>query len=594
MPIRRHGFNLVEILITLTIVALLTTVVVSAVSDYKDKLRMVVVKNDLMTLAQMCKYVESTEKTLVQTISDGATEITTELNNYIIKIPSEDPWGRQYLQSADGSVATTDSGGQAYLIDRGMGRIISPGPDGVCNTTIGSGLSDVDRDIVVEYRQKQWIIYNLNDKIYLAKGDGGMEPIWLYDGKYMDVSPDRQTFACLDVATLELTWGRVDENPQVNQTVKDANGATSTWTGDSGSFPFFAPDGVHIIITRDDGGGRNLYCINTNTGLLTQLTNDGPIYHDADYYTGQPMTKPRTVFNDGRSSFYHFVDQGTDPGVFIAVSSDGKIAFHNNNAGNDGMDIVLLNGTGRRTIIKDTAGTGKRYRPIAWLDTETLVYVDKGYGTLYRIKQDGSYNVALYPSLQGEDTTDDGPFKSFSPSPDRQMIGFVCKGTGGNGTGYRIIRTDGSGCILNSGGSAPQSELSTGTGALAPALWPNRGRRMGAEYRRSILISLTDPTSDDLMQELEIVETGSRVFHMGVSPVVANSNQGMVPLSWDVDASGNLIALVSLAGGAAQRDGVFVFSVAGPYGAVTDITKNMPAAEREPDVDKFFSIFWIQ
>ena len=74
MPCRkRSAFNLVELLITLSIVALLTTVIFNAVNDYRDKLRTVIVRNDLIILAQMCKYVESVERTLIASVSTGGT-----------------------------------------------------------------------------------------------------------------------------------------------------------------------------------------------------------------------------------------------------------------------------------------------------------------------------------------------------------------------------------------------------------------------------------------------------------------------------------------------------------------------------------------
>jgi len=593
MLVRRAGFNLVEILITLSIVALLTTVVVNAVSDYKDKLRLVVVKNDLMLLAQMCKYVESTQKTLVQTISDGATELSTELNNFIIKIPNEDPWGRQYFLAEDGAVTTTDSGGMAYIIDRGMGRIISPGPDGSCNTVIGRGIADKERDVVVEYRQKQWLMYNLNDGIFLVRGDGSIDPIFLCAGTQLDVSHDRQTFVFIHPASFLLQWGRVDENPQIRSTV-------SNWTGDDGSYPFFAPDGVNVVVTRKDGTDRNIYSVNTNTGEERRLTGDMPLTDlGASYYGGTLEAKPRTVFNDGRSSFFHFVlSDAINSGIFIAVSSDGKVCFHNCAATHKGIEVVLLNGTGRRTVIRDTINNPavKWFRPLFWLDTETIVYMDYGHKMLYRIKQDGSYNVALYPDPQnGTPTSQSAPFLGFAPSPDRSMVGFSCKTALGNYRGYRIVRTDGSGCLMDYAQSQVQSNIATGSGPVSfPALWPRRGIRLGAEYRQQIFVPAFDDTSIDLMQELEIVQTGSRYYFIDVGSNSGNQDQGLRPISWDLDQSGNLIAVVSRAVGASQKDGVFIYSITGPQGATTDLTRNMAVGDRRPLDAKFSAIFWIK
>ena len=80
---------------------------------------------------------------------------------------------------------------------------------------------------------------------------------------------------------------------------------------------------------------------------------------------------------------------------------------------------------------------------------------------------------------------------------------------------------------------------------------------------------------------------------MGVSPIVANSNQNLVPLAWDMDKSGNLIAVVSQSKGGSQKDGIFIYSISGPKGATTEVTRNMPDSERVPNVDGYFSIFWL-
>ena len=607
----KSAFNLVELLITLSIVALLTTVIFNAVNDYRDKLRSVIVKSDLTTLASMCKYVESMErttgKTLVVSVSTGATELSTALSNYIIKIPAEDPWGNQYYIDTSGATSTvksTNSGGTAYIVDGGLGRIISPGPDGICHTQIGFGKSDTDRDIVIEYRQSQWLAFNLQQKIYLAKGDGSFEPIFIYNGDKLRVSPDCQKFVCLESGTNILSWGMLDENPGIQQKMHLATGGTGIYVvggtnpGDD-AFPFWAPDSVHIIYTRKGGVGYNLYSLNTATKTEMQMTKDQPIKNEEEYFQRDMQAAPRSIFNDGRCASYQYVSQDPDGAgkhdAFITISIDGKVAYYNQHKAS--MDIVLLNGTGHRTILVDTTtadlNVRERYRPLFWLDTETIIFTDKSHNYLYRVRQDGTYKIQLYSARQnGSDLTNNKPFSAFTLSPDRRFISF-CVSTN---TRYRVVRTDGAGCV--SGPSVIDNNFPAVLGGKNHSLW-STGRKLLSDGKTENKIYISTDGSavtSSTIQCCTILDGGKHIEWRAISQNDDNPDSGIVPYSWDLDDSGNLLAVASMSSGnAVLRDGIFVYSINGPAGAITDITKSLPDNDRIPtDGTTYFAVFWIK
>lgn len=602
MPCRkRAAFNLVELLITLSIVALLTTVIFNAVNDYRDKLRTVMVKSDLITLAQMCKYVESIERTLVSSVSTGATELTSELNNYIIKIPAEDPWGNQYYIDSSSEVHTTNSGGMAYLVDKGLGRIISPGPDGFCDTKIGFGKSDTDRDIVVEYRQSQWLVFNIQGKIYLAKGDGSFEPIWIFDGDKLRASPDRQKFVCIDSANI-LSWGVIDQNPNVKQQMHLSSGGNFTFdNGGDQYFPFWAPDSVHILYTQKETSGCDLFALNTATGETTRLTSGGLIAYHADFFRGS-INLRGSIFNDGRCSSYQYISGNVaDHDVSITVSLDGKVAFYNHTKAS--LDMVLLNGTGYRTVVVDTStstiDSRNKFRPLFWLDTETIIFLDGKHEYIYRVRQDGTYKIPLYSKFQNKtvDLTDGKPFAAFALSPDRRFVSFT---TNAGQTAYRIVRTDGAGCIVSepTDGAAVDTVFSSVKGGFRHALWPKRERLLpNGDIERKVFPS-TDGTSPSLaaFQEIILNDGGKQIKWIPMGPLYDNPDAGIVPFSWDLDKSENLIAAGSWSNSVAGiADGIYVYSISGPPGAVTDITKTFPDAQRIPtDGNAYVAVFWIE
>lgn len=571
---RRRGFNLVEILITLSIVAMLTTIIVSAVADYKDKLRMVRVKNDLAVLSQTCKYIESTDASiLVTSVSEPGAILTSTVSNYILSLPAEDPWGRQYwLNPVTKMAETTDSDGFAYVLDRGMGRIISPGPDGICNTTIGYGLADKERDIVVEFRQTQWLFFCINSGIYLTRGDGSSPPVKIFDGRNIAVTPARDRFCCVAAAApFAVSWGLIDQQPSmqsaVNASLKSSN-----------LHPFWAPDGVHIIVVSDAG---HVWVINTATGQERRVTVPDPLpplRNDVPAWTtGGVDIEPqkRSIFTDERSAWYHFIQPPPDLGIFLTVSSDGKIAYLNRNS--NGIEMVLMDGSGRRTIVRDTQGTGKIYLPLFWLDTENIVYLNASETVLNRIKQDGSYDVSLFPSNVTNDAV--APVFAISPSPDRSMVAFL---NNPDARRYRILRTDGSGYIKDMGGAAVENLVPgayRGTNALP--LWHRLQRRLFIPCRE-------DGGGPDTIDEFRLVPFAGEIRFAGINSIEDNNSSGLVPHAWSLDRSQNLLAIISIASGGGQKNGVYVYSIAGPPGAVTKISDLTPSAGTT------FNIFWSE
>ncbi len=568
--IRHRGFNLVEILITLSIVALLTTLILSAVSDYRDKLRIVRVRNDLAVLAQVCKYIESTDSSVVlTTVAEPGSVITSIVAGYLLSLPTEDPWGRMYwIHPETGMVETTNSDGFAYIVDAGMGRIISPGPDGVCHTTIGHGVADHHRDIVIQYRRTPWLFYAVNDGIFLAQSDGSSDPIEVFSGRNVALNATRDRFVCLDTNG-RVVWGNVEANA-----VTTASQASALEHGDFGLRPFWAPDGVHVIVACRLGA---IWVINTATQSERRVTPVGVISGGSgNAWQQDTSTAMRSIHTDENVAWFHHYGLEEGNATYITVSSDGKIAYYDARPWHQGISMVLLDGSGRRTIIRDPDSPNtpvpgedepvRRYRPLFWHDTENIVYIDRHHHFVSRVKLDGSFNINLHGDSTG------GQILGVMPSPDRSMMVFRRV----DGSRAYTLRLDGSG-FLHAYGDEAQSHYSTFFDASltrAAPLWRQaQDRVFFPAYRDDEAI---------MRKRYDSFQQGYGFALIDFAP--DNEKTGLRPSSWDIDQSGHLIAVISEGGD--EDDGVFVYSINGPHGAITRIGD-------EISISGSHSIFWL-
>ena len=271
----RRGFNLVEILITLTLVALLTTSLINFVNDFDDKTKVARARSDLARIAQQAVMAESRSGTKMTTDSIGMTGMVTMLADYLVELPAFDPWGNRYWVSADGSVITSRSQGVAYLIDPAFGRIISAGPDGIVNTDIGSGVSDTDNDIVVEFRRQPWVTYSYQasggvGEVWVARIDGSINekvlPHPTFESgatgvKNVTYSPDGTRFCGVGDgggSANKIVCGNTSpQNPDAfalgDPTQIPAPGANNV---DDSTFPLFMPDGNQVLWINSDASLR--------------------------------------------------------------------------------------------------------------------------------------------------------------------------------------------------------------------------------------------------------------------------------------------------------------------------------------------------
>ena len=149
----------------------------------------------------------------------------------------------------------------------------------------------------------------------------------------------------------------------------------------------------------------------------------------------------------------------------------------------------------------------------------------------------------MYPENQdGISTIGSGPFSSFSLSPDRRFISHSVN----TRAGYRVIRTDGAGCIMNA--SAIDNPMAHSCkGGFRSGLWPLRQRLLSdGTNERKVYVSTDGTTaSPAAIQECVLLDGGKTIEWRGITQVDDNPDTGVVPLSWDLDKSGNLIAAVS-------------------------------------------------
>lgn len=134
-PRRQHGFTLIEIMVVVTILAILGATVVPLILDHPDQARVAKATQDIRAIEAALdlykldnfNYPTSDQglQALVEPPSDGAPNWKD--GGYLKKIP-KDPWGRDYLFLSPGENGPIDiyslggdgaSGGEGFDADIG-------------------------------------------------------------------------------------------------------------------------------------------------------------------------------------------------------------------------------------------------------------------------------------------------------------------------------------------------------------------------------------------------------------------------------------------------------------------------------------------
>lgn len=471
------GYNLVEVLVTLTIVSIITITLVSFVNDLDMRHKVAVARADINRIAEAAHLAEA-EMSRVTTLPGQSLELlnltTTSklawlLGSKLLELPSEDPWGNRFIrvEQANSVVAyvrateaTDVSTGTPYIVDEGLGRVVCAGPDGIVDTHIGQDPADSEADLIVEYRHKPWLFYNVGGKLFINSADGSANPTSVQGievrspdaTRYTNaqVAPDGLRYAAVKNGNTlvigTLTWatetGGVNPTSRADEVILAPRNHSLSfeltgWTSgvvpsvDEGTFPLWLPDSSGVVFLA----GGDLYRYSQSRGkqsgpdrgevlLLargTQLSDDA-----------SAGSSSRILNSTRRFATY----LNPDKSLFLAVAADGKVAYR---TGTGGIRVVLGDGTARRELkpLGDLA-------PIAWPNSNYLIYWNRANKTLYRIAQDGSADGPLVvdPTQKIEVTA----MYNASLSPEGTYLAFLVSPS----KGY-ILRSDGNGPVIGPG-----------------------------------------------------------------------------------------------------------------------------------------------
>lgn len=580
----RAAFNLVEVMITLTMVALLTTTLISFVNDYDDKSRLAKAKNDLARLASAAVLAESKSGQRLSPTTDEfgsvrTSEIPTLLQDYIVALPAEDPWGNRYVVSVDGTVNRSSTEGTPYILDAGFGRFICAGPDGVVNTVLGQGISDQDNDIVVEYRQQPFLAFagvfaGDGAGVWITRVDGTRkEKVQGSDGMVNVVfSPDGARWAGVNPGNGRL-W--VGNTSAVNSALTSAPPLPleGSYTVSEKTYPFFFPDGNHVGWVNGDGSLRvfDLFAADNDYANATRLLAPALTFTEDDAQMTDDLGR---IVHVSANRTYYFRHRGAaETSIAIAVAPDGKVAYGKytsprNKA--DGIYLVLPDGSGTRRIRKgglaNTDITGAQeldWMPLFWANSNDLVYSAKDSNNrlhVERMAQDGRLKIELFPAVLSDISPRDPLVASINPSGD--LIAFTHTDSGDT----KVIKVDGSGFFKPlSGNDFQQTITNSKTNSGFPladlvlyqeALWDQEGR--------GLFYAVDDSTNGIVQVDFRLDQPN---FPPQAGSIDDNPDVPVVPGSMALSPDGTLIAAVSYPGGAGAENGVYVIPVFGPSGA---------------------------
>ncbi|MBI3892560.1 MAG: prepilin-type N-terminal cleavage/methylation domain-containing protein [Candidatus Wallbacteria bacterium] len=492
MTVNCRGYNLVEVLVTLTIASIITITLVNFVNDIDMRHKVTIARADVNRIAEAAHLAEAEMSNLTtlpgQSLSilnlTTSSRLAWSLSSKLLELPAEDPWGNRFVWggSDNGYVRVTDStpaiwlatAPSPYIIDEGLGRVVSAGPDGVVDTRIGQDPADSESDIVVEYRHKPWLFYNVGGRMFVNSADGGASPesragIEMGAGTNAQVSPDGLRFAAVSPSNIlslgTLTWALETEGAapvprtdpiKVAPRARTMSFTQNQWTTDTtpiaingGTFPVWLPDSSGIVFQS----GGDLYRFDAARGLRTgdergeviKLTDQTKL----GFVTGATGSS-RVIYSTRRNASY--IDK--DAGIFIAISGDGKVAFRDA-AG--GISLALGDGTARHTM-----KAGGDLAPLAWLDNNNVAYWDRAGKRLWRIAQDGTIDVPLHENTK---PTIDGVLNAVL-SPDGKYLALLQDDSKGN-----VAKTDGTGFVASMNNSAKLNFDGVGLKAAPPIVW---------------------------------------------------------------------------------------------------------------------------
>lgn len=616
-PDRARGYNLVEVLVVLTIASIITLTLVSFVNDVDMRHKVAIARADVNRIATAAHLAEADAAALAAAPgnSQGILNLTSSsklswsLESRLLELPTEDPWGNRFITVTDAGKPiryerVTDTTNPLsltvaptpYIIDEGLGRVISAGPDGIVDTRIGQDPADSEADIVVEYRHKPWLFYNLNGRMYVNSADGGANTtnpagIEMGPGVNAQVSPDGLRFAAFKagkgLVLGDLTWTLSPEGAtpiyrETDEVVVVPRARVMTFvqnrwqsdttpvTVDANTFPLWLPDSSGIVfqssgdIYRYDAarGERE----GSNRGEVLKLTDHVKL----NAGSGATSTA-RVLYSTRRSAAY--VDP--DATFFMAVASDGKVAFRDTGGG---LSLVLGDGTARRTI-----KPGGDYAPLAWIDNNNILYWDRAAKRLFRVAQDGTIDIPLHEAAKPDIDAVLNPVLS----SEGKYLAFLQKSTGGN-----VIKTDGTGFVVPDVATARYDFTGPAMLGTPPMYW-REGLDCGSHRTLYLpssdsgrpVLSLRFDSSDRYVGGNSAASITNPDGCTAASPVAPQSTQagllaGLHSLYYHFSRDQKLLAVVSDSDSTARpavgRGGIFVVPITGDAQAMTQIQLREP------------------
>lgn len=589
----RRGFNLVEILITLTLVALLTTSLINFVNDFDDKTKVARARSDLARIAQQAVMSESTSGQKMTTDSIGMSGMVTMLADYLVELPSFDPWGNRYWVSADGTVITSRTQGVAYLIDPAFGRIICAGPDGIVNTDIGSGVSDTDNDIVVEFRRQPWVAYSYQasgglGEVWVARIDGTVNekvlPHPTLDSagtgvKNVTFSPSGGRFCGVSEGTTvgKIVCGNTSpQNPDAfimtDPTATPEIPLPGANSVDESTFPMFMPDGNQVLWINNGDNSLRIGNLLTRASFILLPTG-----MNTDAAVSLTDAGGRLVQVSKERSVYWRMPGAANTGIGISASSDGKIAVGWYPAtGKRGIFLVLPGNSTRRLLREPSVTPPIDWQPMGWEDTNDLIYWGKS-GTknvVRRIAQDGRFDIPLYNS-DTQQVTGGNPVLP-TISPDGDLLSFMH--TTGPPSDGKVLRTDGGGFLK---GTAP---VDSNYGANRPVrfsalMYGDDNDRLfySAEYDGACGVREVDFRLTSALSPEDRVPLFNGTFPVTPARVAMGPNR-------------LLVAAISSPDHLPNQPGVFVYPLLGPDGSYIEVSDTTFAYGPSPNLP---NVAWI-
>ncbi|MBI4872665.1 MAG: prepilin-type N-terminal cleavage/methylation domain-containing protein [Candidatus Riflebacteria bacterium] len=606
---RPAGYNLVEVLVTLTIVSIITVTLVNFVNDLDTRHKVAIARADINRIA-VAAHLSEAEMSKITTVPGSSvpllnlstnSKLAWLLNTKLLDLPSEDPWGNRFVRKVStnsvvsyvavtGSVAITvgSTPPTPYIIDEGLGRVVSAGPDGIVDTRIGQDPADSESDLIVEYRHKPWLFYNVGGKMYVNSADGAAAVtntagIEMGSGLNAQVSPDGLRYAAVrngnTLVIGSLAWALETEGatpkPRTNEVILAPRDhclqfRQNAWTSsgavaavDEATFPLWVPDSSGVVFIA----GGDLYRYDPSRGKQEGSDRGEVILLATATGLGDVQSGASRVLTSTRHHALYFND---DKKFYLAVASDGKVVFR---TGEGNILMVLSDGTGRR-YLKTKVSTSDDYRPIVWLDSANLVYWNHTTKRLYRIAQDGTIDIPLHdagkPSVEA--------MLNPSLSPEGKYLAFL-----GSTSRCYVVKTDGSGLVVKS----PSQEYATGANmsGVPPIVW--RLSKDCADHRlfyvptsdpdKPITVGRFDKHDVFYYQVESITDPDSCEFQNGALSSGESTQkkllEGLNPLSFDLSRDEKLLAIVSNRDPnmrpAGARGGLFVLPITGSSLATT-------------------------